>query len=304
LLVACGGDDGVDPPVCGGHGSSCGPFAEDVPEGGEFRIELQKSGTDGTISAATHAYFYKDQTPAARPLMGPEFPAGSGCIDMTAGIYFDNGSGPMATQIADTRTYIDAGASVKIKHAQKEITLDKLMNEKDYSSLLTHDIVYLPASADGSDYPTNAAYSVEWTGGELGAMTMTEPTDSGTNEAIESQLFVPAPMTNINPSFASNLQFPATGDWEVTYEKAAAPAGSPFEMTFILFLNESTGGAEYQCTGDPSTGKLTVPRALLDKLQPTGLALFGTFTQIGHMQSGRRLDTVGVNCTYQNYTKQ
>lgn len=303
-LLACSSDDTPSPCSAPHGGGGCGPFADGVPEGGEFRIELQKSGTDGTISAATHAYFFKDQNPPSRLMVGPELPAGSLCFDMREGVFFDNGAAPAAVAIADSRTYIDAGPTVQIKHPSYAVTMDKLMNQIDYSSTLTHDIVYLPASGDGAPYPTNTAYSVEWTEGELGAMEMSDPTDSGTNAVIESQLFVPAATTNLNPSFASPLQLPATGDWTITYQvEASAPATAPFHMSFILFLNES-GGADYQCTGDPSTGSLTVPRAVMDSLSPSGLALFGTFTQVGHVQAARRLDLVGVNCTNQSYTKQ
>ena len=118
LLAACSDDGGMNTQCLGGgHGGAkptCGPWANDVPEGGEFRIELQKFGTDGSTTAATHGYFFKDQMPLRRDLEGPELVAGTGCTDATGGRYFDNGSPPEAQAIAASRTYLDLGATAAI----------------------------------------------------------------------------------------------------------------------------------------------------------------------------------------------
>lgn len=303
LLGGCG-DDPETNCLGGGHGgapATCGPWATDVPEGGEFRIELQKFGGDGSTTAATHGYFFKDQNPARRDTEGPELAGGMGCTDATGGVYFDNGSPAAAIAVADSRTYLDLGTSVSIKSTEQSFQLDKQMGVMDLSSYLTHDIVYLPASSDGTDNLRNHAYSVEWTGGDLGAMTMTEPT-SVTGVAVKSQLFVPPEMTNMNPAFDQPLQIPATGDWTLTYDVAARPADAPPLLSFIVFYNTDTAGVDYQCVGD-ATGTVTVPRTMLDKVQPTGYIYFGTFTHVGHLQQERRLDLVGVTCTYNEYMK-
>lgn len=308
LIAGCG-DDGGNNNSClggGGHGGvepTCGPWAYDVPEGGEFRIELQKFGGDGAITAATHGYFYKDQVPARRVLEGPELMASAypGCTDVRAGVYFDNGSPAAAVALADSRTYLDMGASVSIRSVEQSFVLTKQMAMMDLSSYLTHDILYVPDSADGTDNLTNHAYDVRWTGGELGEMEMTEPT-SVTGVPVKSQLFVPPHMTNISPSFAAPLQIPATGDWTLTYDIAALPADAPPLLSFIVFYNTDTAGVDFQCVGD-STGTVTVPRAMLDQVQPTGYVYFGTFTHVGHLQQARRIDNVGVTCTYNEYAK-
>lgn len=288
----------------GGHGGAkptCGPWADDVPEGGEARIELQTNGTDGTTTGAVHAYFFKDQMPLRRDLEGPEIVAGTGCTDVTGGVYFDNGSPPPAVALAATRTYLDAGPNFMITSADQSFTLAQKTNTADLSSGLTHKIVYLNPSSDGSADLHNHAYSVQWNGGALGAMDMTEPT-AVQGVAVKSQLFVPPVTTSLNPSFASPLQIPKTGDWTLTYQQEATPADAPPVLQFAVFYDTDTLGVDYQCVS-PANGTMVIPRAMIDKLKPTGVLYFGTFTHVGHLQDARRMDLVGVSCTYQEYAK-
>jgi hypothetical protein len=304
LLAACGDDGGSSNCLGGGHGevATCGPWASDVPEGGEFRIELQKFGGDGATTAATHGYFFKDQTPARRELEGPQSFPGTRCTDATGGVYFDNGSPTAAVQLVATRTYLDIGASASIKSANQSFTLDKQLNTMDLSSYLTHGIVYLPASSDGTNNLRNQGYTVEWdAAGELGPMEMSEPT-AVQGYSSTAQLFVPPEMTNMSPAFDQPLQIPATGDWTLTYDLPATPADAPPLLHFIVFYNTDAAGVDYQCVGD-ATGTVTVPRALLDKAASTGYIYFGTFAHVGSFQQQRRLDLVGVTCTYNEYTK-
>ncbi|MDX2091916.1 MAG: hypothetical protein SFX73_28900 [Kofleriaceae bacterium] len=313
LLTACG-DDGSsgNPDAClgGGNGgapATCGPWAEDVPEGGDVRIELQKDGTSGATTLAAHAYFFKNQMPIRRDLEGPEVVPGSRCHDMKAGVYFDNGAPAPAVALVDTRTYVEAGANVTFKASGQTITLDKLANTMELSSYLTHDIVYMPASSDGTSTPRNQPWEVEWPGAEIPVTDLNSeeasPVSSVGAKRVESQLFVPADITDINPSFAAPLSVPATGDWAFTFAQAASPAGAPPLETFFGFYNPETGGFDYMCFADPATGQLTVPRAVLDLVAPSGYLYFGTFSHIGHKVVERRLDFVGVNCTYNTYTK-
>ena len=113
---------------------------------------------------------------------------------------------------------------------------------------------------------------------------------------------MPADQENLSPDFAAPLAVPATGDWTFTYTQAAPEPDAPSLLHFAVFYNLDTFGVEYQCIGD-ANGTLTVPRAMIDKLKPTGLLYFGSFTHVGHLQQGRRLDLVGVNCAYQEYAK-
>ncbi len=305
-LGACGSDGGDDTTDClgAGHGGTkptCGPWADDVAEGGEFRIEIQRNGTDDTTTAATHAYFFKDQIPARRELEGTVIVPGTGCTDVTAGVYFDNGSPAAAIEIANSRTYLDVGETVSISSAEQSFTLQKQLNMMDLSSYLTHKEVYLTPSADGSANLRNHTYDVAWTGGDLGDMELAEPT-AVQGYAAAAQLFVPANMTNLDPSFAAPLQIPATGDWTLTYDQEAAPADAPPLLQFIVFYDLDVGGVTHQCVNDGS-GTMTVPREMIDKLNPSGLVYFGSFSHIGNLQQGRRLDLVGVNCQYQEFAK-
>lgn len=300
---ACGSDT---PANClgGGHGGAkptCGPWADDVPEGGEFRIEIQRNGTDNTTTHAMHGYFFKDQLPARRELEGEEIVPGTGCTDVTDGTHFDNGAPPAAQTIADTRTYLDAGGVVQIQSTQQSFSLNEQMAMPDLSSGLTHQIVYLNPNTDGTSDLRNHGYTVNWTGGGLGATELTEPT-AVQGIPVTSQLYVPANMANLSPDFATPLVVPTTGDWTITYSIAPTEADAPPLLQFASFYNTTTFGVEYQCVSD-ANGTLTIPRAMIDKLKPTGVLYFGSFTHVGHLQQGRRLDLVGVNCQYQEYMK-
>ena len=303
---ACGTDT---PENClggngGGHGGpkpTCGPWADDVPEGGDVRIEIQRNGTDNTTTHAMHGYFFKDQIPARRELEGVEVVPGSGCTDVTSGAHFDNGAAGEAQAIADSRTYLEAGGEIQLKSTAQSFTLPEQMAMSDLSSGLTHDVVYLNPSTDGTADLRNHGYSVEWTGGGLGSMELTEPT-AVQGIPVKSQLYVPANMENISPDFSAPLGVPATGDWAFSYTIAPPEADAPPLLAFAVFYNLDTFGVEYQCVAD-ADGTMTIPRAMIDKLKPTGLVYFGAFTHVGHKQQGRRLDLVGVNCQYQEYAK-
>lgn len=310
LLAACGGDDGTDnPDAClgGGHGgaeATCGPWAEDVPEGGDVRIELQTDPSTNTTTLASHAYFFKNQNPLRRITEGPEVVAGTRCLDMTAGVYFDNGAPAEAVAIVDSRTYTEVGNTVTLSTDGQTITLDKMANAMDLSGFLTHDTVYMPASSDGSGTLRNKIWHAEWPGGEIPVtdLTQSEPV-AVQGVRVDSQLFVPADITNVMPAFTSPLAPPATGDWDFTFDQEASPAGAAPLTTFLGFYNPATGGYEYMCYADASLKKITVPRAMIDKLAPSGYAYFGTFSHVGHIVQERRLDLVGVNCQFTTYDK-
>lgn len=306
MLVGCGDDGGTTNDNClggGTHGApaTCGPWADDVPEGGDVRVELQHSGTDGTATAAIHGYFFKDQMPARREIDGPVLLPGTGCTDVSEGVYFDNGAPAAAQAIAATRTYLDAGATVTIGSADQSFTLAKQTDQMDLSSYLVHDIVYLNPSSDGTNVMRNHSYQVTWDGGDLGAVDLAEPT-SVTGVSTTSQLYVPANIENLNPSFTTALQIPATGDWTITYDQAPTAADAPPLLAFAAFYDTETGGMTQQCV-ENATGSMTIPRVLIDKLKPSGVLYFGTFTHVGHLHQARRLDLVGVNCTYQEFVK-
>ena len=306
LLAGCGGDDGGTNPNClggGTHGSpaTCGPWADDVPEGGDIRVEVQTNGTDGVATAAIHGYFFKDQMPARRDIDGPVLLPGTGCTNVTAGVYFDNGAPAPSVAIAASRTYVDAGATVTIGSAAQTFTLAKQVNQMDLSSYLVHKQVYLNPSSDGATVLRNHKFDVRWEGGELGPIDLAEPT-SVSGVPVTSQLYVPADVKNLNPSFATPLQIPATGDWVISYTQDAPAADAPPVLMFAAFYDAESGGMTHQCV-ETATGSMTIPRVLLDGLKPSGNLYFGTFTHVGHLVQARRLDLVGVNCSYQEFVK-
>jgi hypothetical protein len=317
LFGAACGDDPVDPP-CVGHGCEVGAFG--LPEAGEIRMELNNYA-DGTNNINMQALFFKSQTPAMRSLAGTVV-AGS-CEDWSSGDIFDNGDTSQGQAIADSREYVDVGASIKITRAGREYTLARNMDMDDRTNFLRHDVVYL--EQDHIDVVTtaelraqldvNADYQVTVPGLEL-----RDGVSALGTELDAVNLYLAPDWQTLTPAVATsttmvNITISAGQDSEWTWE--TAPSGTEKTPVFIAFINtdpnfDEPGKATHQCLDLDDSGRLVIPASFVDRLPPQGYILHGKFAHHAYVanfgdsaqENLRRLDLLTINCHFFSYVKQ
>jgi hypothetical protein len=274
--------------------SGCGE-GWDPPEGGEIRVEVVNY-PDGTATVAMQALFFEGQTPAIRPLDGIEL-GRAGCADWTSGDIFDNGPTPEAQTIADSRTYVDKGASITLRQGTTDHVLDRRDDTADYSSFLLHDQIYLK-DVVRADMEVDATYEV-----------LDLPLTDGLNSFLEEvdgppSIIVPRDFT-ITPSLTNDIEIPTGSDFTFTTDVVAADG----DGLFVAFTNNDPGSVDYQCIELPiSTGDVIIPSAVIDAMGDTGGILIGTFQHNPWILEdadgdNRRIDVLGVNCYFGTYTK-
>jgi hypothetical protein len=320
LFAACGGDD--DAPPCVGHGCPTGAF--DLAEGGEIRIEYN-TFADASMNVNLQGLFFRNQTPDKRPLAGAAL--GGGCEDWSAGNIFDNGTTMEAQLIADSREYIDIGASFKIAGNGKEWTLGKVTNDFDRTNFLTHDILYLDTTSglyDGGDAATIRAEMVpdtKYTISGDGLPTLRDGVNPLGVQLPDVHLYLPQDFTTLTPAATSTgagaspkMFFTAGMDSSWTWN---APSNPPEDtLVFIAFVNldpmaGEVGAVTHQCLGE-DTGSLNIPGSMISALPSYGLILQGRFAHHAYVFNAgnsaeeklERLDLLAVNCHFFDFVKQ
>ena len=292
----CGDDDtGTGDAGCVGHtcpadgGADAGVDPFSLPEGGDVRIELIYN-PDGTSSVAMQAFYWQNQTPAARALSGPQFGMTS-CEDMRGGDVFENGTTPEAQQIADSREYIDMGASLTLTGNGQTYTLTRSEDTEDQSAFLTHDIIYL-GDVTRDDIAVDTEYTVD--GVDMGSAR--NPLGITVSD---SRIYLPDDFT-ITPAVNSGVTLPATGDFVFTISR-----GDRADGVFLAFGDPDTFAVRYQCLFVPNDdGVLTIPQELIQAVDDEGFLLIGTFAHWANIMDGRRIDVQGINCLFAEYTKE
>lgn len=364
-LVACGDDDGENNPIdagdddidastvdagtpdacVGGHGEGCAatPFA--FPEHGEFRIEVFQTGPSGTgddVRVAAQAFFFTGQTPPIRPFGGVPIPIrqeltdmGIACNDYSAGIYFNNGGTPEAQLAADSRTYIDVGASATLTNANDVtdvITLGKFESEDDpalatdVAENIIHKILY---QADAND--TEVAFFTQYRPAVEGSETYIA-LDLGYGEAAatappkneladangegDPKIYMPSDFTITEPAEddyfdAAGLTFVRGVDFELKYT-VANPEGAdhPQVIPFVGFIKDRQ--AHVYCTNpfppaDATEATFIIPYEVFEVIDEDPAAddedtyfEFGRFTHAAWEDQAvadpGRLDLLGIDC--------
>lgn len=300
---------GVDATPCTGHGCPSGqnPWAL-TAEGGEVRLEYYQL-PEGANKLAAHAFFWKDQTPAIRPLLGATIANHlnfEGCHDYETGEYFNGGVSTEAQAILDTRTYIDAGAFMQLVNEDDATDVIELAKQPagtaDQSQNLQHDILYL---ADTTLNPTyNAGYKIAFDGFGL---DMTDGTAIQMNwMSNDPTVYLPPNFTMTNPAEAdyfAGVELTRGQDFTPTWENAEpANANGPATLSFMGFVG-LTGKVEAYCIKTSNTGELTIPYEVYDVVPDTGYLLMGTFTHTAWKdEQDAKIDVLGVNCKLSQYT--
>jgi hypothetical protein len=342
--VGCGDDGGNDVDAGGGAdagpdaacvGHACGgtntPF--ELAEGGEFRLERLQQNADNSMQyLASQAFFFKGQTPAARPLGLPELelvtdPAlkalGYSCQDFRVGNLFDNGFTAAAQAIVDTRDYYSVGDEVTLTNVADEqdvITLSKRTDPAeaiDLSAGLTHKILY--RGPDAQDVELNTIYrpaipgSLEYPsldlkyGQSVAGEEMADPTTGvGTPQLYMPSAFTMTAPTEVEFYTEGFLSFTKGDDYEMTYDFEPAPEGWPTILPFIGFLNSSFQVVAFCAKGPtpaepkPDNGEFIVPAEVLEILGDItpGPVIMGRFTHVAweYQQDKSRLDLLGIEC--------
>lgn len=311
-MVGCGDDDGPNNPIdggvdakvtdageadacVGGHGEGCVENPFQLPEHGEFRLELFQDGPSGEgndTRLAAQAFFFTGQNPAIRPIGGkpimirPELAMqGYACADYRDGNFFENGGTAQAQAIADSRTYIDVGDTATLTNANDEtevITLNKFESTDDpddatdISSVLVHDILY-QADIDtevtlGTQYRPAVAGSSTYVRLNLGfgianftfAFPLADEAGAG-----DPKIYMPSKFEITTPSTAdwyapAGLTFTKGTDFTINYtiaEPEAVGTTHPTILPFIGFIkNREVQAYCFRVTPDTlDTGTFIVP---------------------------------------------
>lgn len=281
LLVGC--DDGGET-QCSGHGS-CAVNSFSLDEGGEVRI-IKTTFYDGTpVRVDAQALFFRNQQPATRALAGTVIEGA--CEDWSSGDIFDNGPTARSIEIANTREYIDVGASVVLKQGANTYTLDGANDTMDAANFIQHDRMYY-AEIPATGIEANAPLTVE-------GLVMSDGVDPLNNPAEDNELFLPADFPIIAPAVTNQeMVFPA--GQPVDFQWGKRPTGAPPDITFLAFLDTATGEVRGQCLSAPNQGAYTVPTSMISAMGTEGLILVGTFVHHAYNYDERRLDVLGINC--------
>jgi len=335
LPEPCAGDAGdgcIDPVPCGGHACN-GPWGPlFLGEGGELRLErFQDSADDSVQTLAAQAFFFKGQTPRARLFGEQEVEValrqevrdkGYVCVDLRAGIYFDNGKTQEAQDIADTREYYDVGTTVTLTSTGEPfevVRLDKFLRNEDpegatdLSSGLQHAVlykgnparqirrntIYEPRIAGSVDYP---ALDLKWGQSVTGEEVADVETGNGTPQIYMPSAFVLTSPTDeefFTPGF---LTFTRGQDLVITYTGDATPAGWPTILPYANFV-DGEGRVRATClkiptasSAEPDNGELILPHEVLAIADPAGHLVLGRLVHVAweYGQDQSRVDLIGM----------
>jgi hypothetical protein len=330
-----GGYGGPDapPPACEGHTCPSNSPTMMLPEGGDFRYELFHVGYDEYGNKIEvlggWSFFFRGQTPSARPILGPlvtegiGFPDGAAdCFNQTAANYYWSGWSAQGQTIVDTRTYYDLGESLTlISENGVEISMPKREpGTADPSTLLQHGVLYmadlgpaqaadldrgvkypLPQIAPVNDFPgldlrggVNVPANADWT--DPPAMYM--PHDFTLLSPTEEEYF--------NPWEEGGLWIDRTQDLTFAWYQPATPAGFPAQVQFTGFLTDDQT-FQYLCI-TASADTQVIPYGLFSQpdFPASGKLIHGTLTHVAWAQRDGeeelRFDVIGVNCKFSTYT--
>jgi hypothetical protein len=286
------------------HDERCPGGSFTPPEGGEARIELVELAPDQQVLRhATEAYFFKDQTPCSREHFGPlidlqrdegdELPDSTVCLDTTAGTHFNVGAWPQNQEIADSRTYLNAGEQVSFKQRDGDLEIAMLASRPgdgvgggtSRAQGKIHDRIYLAEDPSPSDYvvPQNTWFDLEVPGiGDIVAFT---PSD-GLNlidgaPVAEFGVFFPSRFELLGPEpegasaaafeqhfFEKGVSFVEDEDFVFYLPMITAPGEDEPTTAYLVSLFDEHGRVHYQClnTNARDEGSVTVPRELVERL--------------------------------------
>lgn len=354
-MVGCGDDGGGTPgdgapdatpadagaaDACvGGHGEGCvgSPFA--LPEHGEFRLERFQEGPNETgedSRLAAQAFFFTNQTPPVRPFFGTPIPIraelaaqGYACGDYRDGVWFDNGGTPQAQAAADSRTYIDVGATATLTNVNDDnevITLNKFQSSAnpvaatDISANVVHDILY-QADEDievslATQYKPEVEGSAAYISLDLGfgeaALTGELADANGEGDAViymPSNFGITTPANFFDPA---GQTFTKGVDFEIKYTVESPEAvgnGHPTIIPFVGFIKNRQVQA-YCSKQTPNViddGTFIIPYEVFEVIDQDPPAdeegsyfEFGRFThsawEAENLAQPGRFDLMGINC--------
>lgn len=322
-FAACGDDGGSNAPdagstpevdaMCSGHGCPGVDSPFQLPEGGEMRIEFFQFGPnpppplEGDL-AAVQFFLFTGQDPEIRgpgKLIEHDL-EGIDCFDVSDGVNFDNGYSEVAQAIANSRSYIDVGENVTMTDADgEEIVLSKLTNDIDFSSNLTHDIIYR-ADMDFPKFNMPYTFKVAGTAEVPGLDLAFGETPFGVDrpESEPPTMFFPRQFTLDSPTeeeFFAGLSVSRDEDLTIswTYEGDLDPEW-PAVASFIGFGNaDGQGIVGCSAAANGADGdSITIPTEALALAPEGGSLLVGFFHHIGYeeRQTATRFDTLGINC--------
>lgn len=305
-----------------GHGGGCGDSSFDLAlEGGEIRLELFQQGPDnGGNRLAAQAFFFNAQTPGIRPMVGTQIVDENGdfhgCFAYKDGEYYNNGANPRHQEIADSRAYIDVGATVTLTNVADdtdtlELAKDDSGTAVDPSNRIQHDILYV---GDENYDPARAAfYSWEIAGaGDYLAIDLVNGYSAATQmpvpDGFEPNIYFPQEFTLSDPVeadyFASGVSFNKGEPLTITWDNAGEEdATSPGVVSFVGFVT-ANDEVESWCLTPGDSGSATVPPEVLDYVSPEGKLLVGKFAHTAweQTQDDARFDVLAVNCKLGAYT--
>lgn len=305
-------------PAPGPDAGPCGFYkcsltnAFQLDEGGEIRLERSQRGSEDTYVQA-QAFFFHEQDPPWRVQVGEEIAGFDGtvhCYDMPGDAVWGHGPSPEGQAIADTRAYLDVGATVTLASGDTQIVLPRQPEGSlDPWQGLQHDIVYvaepIAALEPGISYAPVIDGSAEYPTLELlDAVSVTMDSEP------EPRLFMPPGFSLTQPAeadfFANGVTLLQGNDTAFTWTSQAwSVPNIPRQLPFVLFMTEEDV-REVFCVNfslDEHDG-ITVPAEVLDTVSPTGKLAVGTFTHVGSIQ-GRyetRLDLIAIDSKVAPYT--
>jgi hypothetical protein len=311
LLGACGGEE-IDPCeedfIHGCEGATSFTLAS---EAGEIRHELIRIDDVGGAVMATHAYFFQNQNPATRGF-GVPF-EDTGCVDYRDRMQFSPGAGDVQQQVANSRDYLDAGDTVTLTSSNGLVVeMAKATNTADRSSILVHDIVYLP-NDDAGLFENNVSWDIDIAGSEeLPGLDLISPESAAQpdpNNIIvldEPQVISPPAWT---PTFVTETEYfggvniPEGEDLTVTWDTAEALFTDDVTvLAFVGFLG--TQGIDFLCVA-PDNGEIVVPAAVLNEVDASGSIIHGLLTHVAaesRFLDNARYDMLAADCRFSTYT--
>jgi hypothetical protein len=329
-----------------GHGEICPGDLNllELPEGGEVRIEFFELGfNQEELLNATEAYFYRDQTPATRDIFGPlieitreagdELPDSTVCLDGRAGVHYNLVQWPENQAIADTRTYLDVGDSVKLVQRDGDLELEMVRSRRDEAPFngvsraqgKIHDIIYLveDAELEGEDeyiVPQNTWFDFEVPGSiDLPAFEPTNGMNFVDGSPLDSfGLFFPSRYTHRGPDpdgdfaddfeqnyFERGVAYVEGEDFTFNVPLVNEPGDDDPASVYIAALFNEHNGVYIYClnTNAREEGTVTVPREIVELLpaEEDGGARRGRMsllhiTHFGYALNGRQFHVMGMAC--------
>jgi hypothetical protein len=315
--VGCGGDDDDTDGMmmmCGGHGQ---PACANTPwalekEGGLARAELVQY-VDGSHTLGAFAYFFNSQVPAKQVTDGPLI-EGTFCQDVRSGIVYDTGPWSQGQAIADTRTYLDMGATVTLENqgAGADYVLNKQTNLPDGSNFIVHDIVYATStnavSAEDAAVISKAGqYALKFSGGGWTDADLKNGNSKTHENVAKANMYMPADWTAVSPLDNQALTIASGQDLTFTWTNGTEASGDHAGvLNFVGFGDATVGALDFFCVDDSNSGAtdMTIPASVIAQIDAEGWMVHGKATHVGYDIKGFRYDISGVNCHTFGYTKE